>query len=151
MRLTYRERIEEAREDTASKVLHSMSFIRKESEGAIQEHYPDVFQAYQESKNQTVLQAEVDTQQHIQSWEVILPKLTGVELAAAKLAIEKWKGKSHVEAFKAVRPDDNIDDPKNYVNKKRETAAGIVERYNKQGHNLIKYRNGRANNAYLFA
>lgn len=140
MRLAYQERIEEAREDAPSEVLHSMSFIRKELVGAIQEHYPDVFEAYQENKNQTMLQPEISTQEHIQSWEAILPELSGAELIAAKLAIEKWSGKSHVEAFDAVRPGENVQDPKNYVSKKKKTAASIAERYNKQGHNLIMPR-----------
>lgn len=140
MRLAYRERIEEAREDTPSAVLHSMSFIREELEKAIQEHYPDVFQASQKRGQSSFQQAGNDPLQNIQAWEVILPELSGAELTAAKLAIEKWSGKPHVEAFDAVRPGEKVQDPKNYVSKKKKTAASIVERYNKQGHNLIMPR-----------
>jgi len=70
-----------------------------------------------------------DNTQHIQAWESILPELTGAELTAAKLAIEKWYGKSHVEAFEAIRPGEKVQEPKNYVSKKQEKAQTIALRY----------------------
>ena len=67
--------------------------------------------------------------QYIQAWESILTELTGAELTAAKLAIEKWHGKSHAEAFTAVRPGEEVRDPKNYVSKMRGKAEKVALRY----------------------
>lgn len=64
--------------------------------------------------------------EHVEEWEAALPFLNGTALTAARLAIEKWKGKSHIEAFEATRPGDVVQDPKNFVSKKRKEAEQIA-------------------------
>jgi hypothetical protein len=64
------------------------------------------------------------------AWAAILNKLAGKELIAAKLAIEKCRGKNHYEAFNAARPGDYIADPTNYVSKKRKLAEDLSKRHN---------------------
>jgi len=50
-----------------------------------------------------------DVQDQIEKWTSIFPLLFGKENTAAKLVIEKWLGKSHIEADVAVRGDTGIE------------------------------------------
>ncbi len=70
--------------------------------------------------------AAIGVEEQIQAWTDILPNLRGAELTAAKLAIEKWRGKSHVEAYKAAIPNGCANDPREYVSKKKVTAEKVA-------------------------
>ena len=129
IRLMYQGHIEEAKKYTPQEVLHSMSFIRKELEKAIQEHYPDIFAIYQERTQLYVLPAENDSQQRIQAWEDILCELRGADLIAAQLAIEKLSGKTHLQAFKIVCPNKRPELAKRYVSEKRKLAESLSRQY----------------------
>ena len=65
----------------------------------------------------------------IAAWVNILPTLKRAQYIAAQLAIEKWKGKSHLEAFKAVRPDADTKLAKRYVSEKRKCAQKVALQY----------------------
>ena len=67
--------------------------------------------------------------EQITAWQALLPRLNGAELIAAKLAIAKWEGKTHGEAFEAVRPGESIGDTVGFVSKKKNTAKTVVDRY----------------------
>lgn len=68
-------------------------------------------------------------EQHIKAWTDTLPKLKGAELSAAKLAIEKWRGKSHVDAYKAAFPNGSANDPKSFVSNKQAVAQKVAKNY----------------------
>lgn len=70
-----------------------------------------------------------EVQKHIEAWEKILLELKRAELTAAKLAILKWQGKTHREAFLSLRPDDVRQDPFNYVSRKKSTAVKLAKRH----------------------
>ncbi|MDL2272831.1 hypothetical protein LJC23_07375, partial [Desulfovibrio sp. OttesenSCG-928-I05] len=67
-----------------------------------------------------------EMEQHIKAWADVLPNLRGAEATAAKLAIEKWRSKSHSDAYKAALPDGCASNPKSFVSNKRVTAQGIA-------------------------
>lgn len=67
-------------------------------------------------------------EQHVAAWTAVLPNLRGAELTAAKLAIEKWRGKSHPEAYRATIGG-TAGNPKEYVSRKRATAEEVAKRY----------------------
>jgi hypothetical protein len=66
----------------------------------------------------------------IAAWEAVLPLLRSAELTAAKLAIEKWRGKSHAKAYKAAIPDGCTSRPKEFVSRKKHVADSLAKRHN---------------------
>ena len=68
-------------------------------------------------------------EQHITAWSAILPDLRGRELASAKLAIEKWRGLNHIDAYKAAFPDGQSHEPTGYVGGLKKEARRVAERY----------------------
>ena len=62
----------------------------------------------------------------ITAWEAVLPSLRGAELTAAKLAINKWRGKSHAEAYKAAISDGCASNPKAFVSKMKRVAQKVA-------------------------
>lgn len=70
------------------------------------------------------------TDQHISAWDKILRELKGGELTAARLAIEKWRGKTHEEAYAVAIPDGGAKNPTEFVSKKKKAAQLVAERYN---------------------
>ena len=129
-----------ALEVSPMKLATTFVFVKKEFEAALASLYPESFgeivspptqeKTVDSQSNKDVDDKENHIDKNIEAWEAVLYLLTGIELMAAKLAIEKWKGKPHEEAFKAIRPGDVIQDPKNFVCKKKKTAEQIARRYN---------------------
>jgi hypothetical protein len=71
-------------------------------------------------------------------WQALLPQLKGKgEKATALVVIEKWQGKTHVEAYDARFPKKkeltSRASKKNYVFKAREKAMKIIRDYPEQG------------------
>ena len=96
----------------------------------------EVYEKYSPSLFYTLIDPEeveipsTDVQLQSKAWEDVLPKLKRAELTAAKLAIQKLQGKTHKEAFQAVRPNGNDNDSTNYVSKKRAKAEKVAKEYN---------------------
>lgn len=65
-------------------------------------------------------------EQKIAAWESILPQLSGAQLKAAMLAIEKWRGKSHQQAFRDAFPKESSRNATDYVSKAKATAETIA-------------------------
>lgn len=70
-----------------------------------------------------------DVEANIKAWEAALPSLRGAENTAAKLAIEKWRGKSHDEAYRTAIPDGCANKPKEFVSRKKAAAEAVALRY----------------------
>ena len=73
---------------------------------------------------------EEEKTQAIARWEAVISHLRGAEHTAAKLAIEKWRGKSHAEAYNAAIPDGNANRPKEFVSKKKSVAQMVADSHN---------------------
>lgn len=69
------------------------------------------------------------TEQSIDGWTDVLARLQGARRKAAMLAIEKWKGKSHQQAFSSAFPGEPSQNAKDYVSKARETAKTIAAEF----------------------
>jgi hypothetical protein len=84
-------------------------------------------------QNISILDAKFETkceaEQEIECWQNILQNLKGAELIAARIAIEKWRGATHKEAFCAVRPDARMDNAANFIARKACVARTVAERY----------------------
>ena len=65
----------------------------------------------------------------IADWEAAASKLKGDEHIAAMLAIQKWKGMSHAEAFEVVMPKHDKKHAKSFVSKRSSVAESIANRY----------------------
>lgn len=101
-------------------------------------HQLDAAGLLPESVRRLLATSEADTPEHdihqdIAAWEAILPRLRGAKLNAAKLVIEKFRGKSHEKAYEAALPDgeaaDN-DGKKTYVRKAFEVAQQLAQEHN---------------------
>lgn len=67
-------------------------------------------------------------EEQIKEWERVLPTLKKkTQITAARLAIEKWKGKTHREAYDIVRSDDPIANKEQFVTRKKDDAQSIVD------------------------
>jgi hypothetical protein len=66
---------------------------------------------------------------HIVAWEAVLPKLNSSDKVAALLAIEKWQGRTHAEAYDAVCDDTVVASKIQYVSKNKHRAKKIAEVY----------------------
>ena len=75
-----------------------------------------------------------NSEQQIEKWKMILPEIKKESLLiAAKLAIEKWKGKSHKEAFAIVRPDSDILSKEQFVARKKKDVQTLIDTYKEYG------------------
>ena len=85
-----------------------------------------------------VQNAEEDAEANITAWTEILPTLRGADYTAAEIAICKWKGMTHVEAYDHVRKGVAIGDgsdekavsaaKRNYITKRKNRAGEIAKR-----------------------
>lgn len=76
-------------------------------------------------------QAEQGVEAHIAAWEAVMPQLTRKERLIAKVVIEKWRGKSHLDCYMAVYDDDCIaeDSKIKKIYRAKNAAIDIAERY----------------------
>ena len=109
--------------------------LQQEVKGLSRQFVEAVCVEYQQQvspPNANVVSA-LDTQnsadQHIKNWTKILPAISGAEMVAAKLAIEKWKGKSHPDAYKAACPNGSASNPEEYVSRKKGLAERLAKKY----------------------
>jgi len=122
------------RENARIDVLCNVCFLRDELEAALQELYPKFFKNYLASKRPHIdpepMPATADAQEQIKKLEAILPSLSEARRMTAKLMIEKWKGQSHIEAYKAVYVG-KVEDgsAKTTVSRKRHKAIELVSEF----------------------
>ena len=78
-----------------------------------------------------VLQVEErKTEKNIAEWQAILSNLNKKEKRAALIAIEKLKGSTHLEAYRAVMGDSaSKDSARVYVSKQRNIALEIATKF----------------------
>ncbi|MDR3175781.1 MAG: hypothetical protein LBU06_04535 [Desulfovibrio sp.] len=72
--------------------------------------------------------AHTETESHIQQWQALLPELKGAERTAAKLAIEKLRGATHEQAYKAAFPNKKNQEPRVFVSKKKIEAQKLAKK-----------------------
>jgi hypothetical protein len=95
---------------------------------ALDENKKDIL-AFEVAQQDSLLLKNAKSEEAIRAWETILPKLQGKNEKSARVAIEKWRGKTHEEAFKAARPGIRRRDARQYISKLKKTAKDIAQEY----------------------
>lgn len=71
-------------------------------------------------------EAEAGVDAHIAAWEAVIPELTPKEQRIAKIVIEKWRGKSHLDCYMAVYGDACIEEDSKIKKISRAKNAAVV-------------------------